>query len=136
MDLSDCKSVTEFDITNSYNVVTLKLKGNTSPFMNDLQLYSMYNLRNLYVSQTTTAYNIRLPKYLNEIEAAKASNGLEALPWNTLEVLDLTDSSIKKIQYGSANVEGEFCDMSQLTNLTSLKFTNCTVVGEIRDLHM
>lgn len=135
LDLSDCKSVSEFDITNSYNIVTLRLTGNTSPFMNDLQLYSMYNLRNLYVSQSTSAYNIRLPKYLNEIEAAKASNGLEALPWNTLEVLDLSDSSIKKIQYGSANVEGEYCDMSQLTNLTSLKFENCTVVSEIRDLN-
>ena len=135
LNLSNCKSITEFDVTNSYNVVTLRLTGNTSPFMNDLQLYSMYNLRNLYVSQSTSAYNIRLPKYLNEIEAAKASNGQEALPWDSLEILDLSDSSIKKIQYGSANVDGEFCDMSQLTKLNNLKFANCTVVQEIRDLH-
>jgi hypothetical protein len=134
LSLANCKSVTEFDITNSYNIETLNMRGNTSPIMEDLQLYSMYNLRNLYVSATTSAYNIRLPKYLNEIEAAKASNGLEALPWNTLEVLDLSDSSIMKIQYGSADVEGVFCDMSQLTNLTTLKFSNCTVVDEIRDI--
>ena len=134
LSLADCKSITEFDITNSYNIESLNLRGNTSPVMNDLQLYSMYNLKHLYVAETTSAYNIRLPKYLNEIEAAKASNGQSALPWNTLETLDLSNSSIKKIQYGSADVEGEICDMSQLTNLTTLKFSGCTEVLEIKDL--
>jgi len=135
MSLADCKSVTDFDITNSYNIESLDLRGNTSPIMHDLQLYSMYNLRKLYVGSTTSAYNIRLPKYLNEVEAAKASNGLEALPWDLLEVLDLSDSSVKKIQYGSADVDGEFIDMHQLNNLTSLKFKNCTDVVEIRGIN-
>ena len=135
LNLSNCKSIDEFDITNSYNIETLNMRGNTSPIMHDLQLYSMYSLKHLYASATTSAYNIRFPKYLNEVEAAKASNGEEALPWNTLETLDLSESSIIKIQYGSADVEGEVCDMSQLTNLTSLKFRGCTEVKEIKDIN-
>jgi hypothetical protein len=134
LNVSECRSITDFDITNSYNVETLNMRGNASPFMKDLQLYSMYSLKNLIISQTTSANTVRLPKYLNEIEAAKASNGEEALPWNTLESLDLSDSSIVKLQYGSADASHNVCDMSQLTNLTSLKFNGCTEVVEIRDL--
>ena len=134
LNVSDCKSISEFDITNSYNIETLIMTGNTSPIMNDLHLYSMYSLRHLYVSRTTSANTIRLPRYLNEIEAAKASNGEDALPWDALETLDLSDSSVVKIQYGSANVNHNVMDMSQLVKLTSLKFSNCVSVTEIRDL--
>ena len=135
VDLSGCKSIAGFDVTNSYNIETLNMKGNTSPIMQDLKLYSMYNLKKLIVSQTTSAHTIRFPKYLNEIEAYKAANGDPALEWNTLEYLDLSASSIKKIQYGSANVNDEVVDMRQLTNLEYLTFNSATEMIEVRDLN-
>ena len=58
LNLSNCKSIDEFDITNSYKIETLNMRGNTSPIMHDLQLYSMYSLKHLYASATTSAYNI------------------------------------------------------------------------------
>ena len=134
VNLSNCKSIAGFDVTNSYNIEELNLRGNTSPIMNDLKLYSMYSLKKLIVSESTTAHTIRLPKYLNEDEAFKAANGQSALPWNTLEYLDLSSSSIKKIQYGSADVAEEVADMSQLDQLTYLSFNSCTSLIEIRNL--
>ena len=135
VDVSGCKSIASFDVTNSYNIEVLNMKGNTSSIMQDLKLYSMYNLKELIVSQTTTAHTIRLPKYLNEVEAFKASNGEMALPWNTLEKLDINSSSVMKIQYGSADVEGEVVDMSQLTNLKSLNFNSATSMTEIKGIN-
>ena len=134
VNLSECKSIAGFDVTNSYNIENLNMKGNTSPVMKDLKLYSMYNLKKLIVSQTTSAHTIRLPKYLNEIEATKAANGESALLWDTLEHLDLSNSSVMKIQYGSADVEGEVVDMSQLTNLSFLSFDSATSLTEIKDI--
>ena len=135
VNLSNCKSISNFDVTNSYNIETLNMTGNTSEIMADLHLYSMYNLRNLYVSQTTSAGIIRLPKYLNEVEAAKAANGEEALLWDTLNYLNLSSSSVTKIQYGSADTLNDYVDMSQLYNLTYLSFQYCTEVVEIRNLN-
>ena len=134
VDLSGCKSIAGFDVTNSYNIETLNMRGNTSPIMADLKLYSMYNLKKLVVAETTTAHTIRFPKYLNELEAFKASNGESALEWNTLEHLDVSASSVKKIQYGSADVKDEVVDMRQLTNLTFLNFNSATEMTEVRDI--
>ena len=135
IDVSNCKSIVNFDVTNSYNIERLNMTGNTSEVMHDLHLYSMYNLKELIVSKTTTAYNIRLPKYLNAVEASKAMNGEDALLWDTLEVLDLSSSSVKKIQYGSADIEGDVVDMKQLRNLTTLKFYEASDMVEIKDLY-
>ena len=135
VNLSNCKSISGFDVTNSYNIVNLNMQGNTSPIMNDLKLYSMYNLKNLNVSQTATVHTIRLPKYLNEAEAFKAANGEPALLWDSLEVLNLSTSSIRKIQYGSADVDDEVLDMDQLKKLTSFKISNSTYFTEIRNIH-
>ena len=134
VNLSGCKSIASFDVTNSYNIVTLNMSGNTSPVMKDLKLYSMYNLRKLIISQSSTVHTLRLPKYLNESEAFKASNGEPALLWDVLEYLDMSTSTIAKIQYGSADVEGVFLDMSQLNNLTTLKISNSSNFTEIRDI--
>ena len=49
-----------------------------------------------------------------------------------LEHLDLSSSSIMKIQYGSADVNEEVIDMSQLTNLTFLSFDSATSLTEIK----
>ena len=135
VNLSNCKSIANFDVTNSYNIETLNMRGNTSPVMQDLKLYSMYNLKKLIVAETTSAHTIRLPKYLNALEANKAANGQPALEWNTLEHLDLSSSSIKKIQYGSADVIDEVVDMKQLNNLTYLSFNSATDMTEVRDLY-
>ena len=135
VNLSGCKMITGFDVTNSYNIVTLDMTGNTSPIMNDLKLYSMYNLKKLIVSETTAAHTIRLPKYLNETEAFKAANGESALLWDSLEHFDLSYSSVKKVQYGSADVDDEVIDMKQLTNLKYLYFMAATEATEIRDIN-
>jgi hypothetical protein len=136
VDLSGCKSIAGFDVTNSYNIVTLNMNGNTSPVMKDLKLYSMYNLKNLIISGSSTAHTIRFPKYLNESEAHKAAmNGGNGLLWDTLDTLDLSTSTVAKIQYGSADVSDEVLDMSQLTKLTSLKITDAANFTEIKGLN-
>ena len=136
VNLSGCKSINGFDVTNSYNIVTLNMSGNTSPIMQDLKLYSMYNLNKLIVSKTTSLHNIRLPKYLNEEEASKALNGdPNAKLWNKLTYLDVSESSLKKIQYGSADVPGEVVDLGQLDQLSTLKINYCTSFTEILNIN-
>jgi len=136
VNLSGCKSIAGFDVTNSYNIVTLNMSGNTSPVMNDLKLYSMYKLNKLIISQTDTVHTLRLPKYLNEEEAFKAVNGdPNAKLWDNLTYLDASTSSIRKIQYGSADVDDVVLDMSQLKKLTTLKLSNCTYFTEIRNIN-
>jgi hypothetical protein len=134
VDLSGCKSIASFDVTNSYNIETLNMRANSSSVMQDLKLYSMYNLKKLIVSQTSTAHTIRLPKYLNQNEANKAAIGEPAKLWDNLEYLDISDSTLMKIQYGSADVDDEVVDMKQLTKLKTLSFSNASYLTEIRDL--
>ena len=135
INVSRCKSMSAFDVTNSNNITTLNMQGNTSPIMEDLKLYSMYNLNKLIVSQSTSLHNIRLPKYLNESEAFKAANGEPAILWENLTHFDARTSSLSKIQYGSADVEGDVVDMSQLTKLTYLGISQCTAMTEIKDIN-
>ena len=135
INLSGCKSMAGFDVTNSNNIEKLNMKGNTSTVMEDLKLYSMYNLKELIVSETTSLHTIRLPKYLNEAEAFKAANGEPAILWEKLERLDARASSLMKIQYGSADIEGDVVDMSQLTNLTYLGISRCTSMVEIKNIN-
>ncbi len=132
--LDGCKSITNFDMTNSYNVITLRATNNSSPFMEDLHLYSLYNLEYLAVNQSSRANIIRLPKYLNAEEANKAMNGEEAKLWDKLLGLDISESSVRKIQYGSADAEEDVLDMSQLTNLEWFSIwanTSCTEIKNI-----
>ena len=135
IDISGCKSIAVFDVTNCDAITTLNLKNNSSPVMQDLKLYSMYNLKTLNASQTTTLHTIRLPKYLNAIEAFKASNGEPALPWNVLKTLNLNSSSIRKIQYGSADVDHTALDLGQLDSLTSINIQKCTSMTEVRNIN-
>jgi hypothetical protein len=134
INVSNCKMMVGFDLTNSYNVETLNMKDNNSAILQDLQLYSMYNLKKLIASNNTSAHTLRLPKYLNEEEAFKAAAGEDAILWNGLTYLDISNSSIQKIQYGSAEVEGNVIDMSQLTKLKTLNLKSSTSMTEIKDI--
>lgn len=135
IDLSGCKSLTSFDVTNSDNINTLNMSNSNSPIMNDLKLYTLYNLTNLDVSKSTSLNKIRFPKYANIDEANKAQSGGTGELWHKLTSLNLSNSSIKYIQYGSADGGANVCDMSQLTNLEILRFNNCTSVEIIENLN-
>ena len=135
VNVSGCKSMTGFDLTNSDKISTINMASNTSPILNDLHLYTLYNLTNLTITNTTSLNTIRFPKYANAAEAAKAAQGQPAELWHGLRRLDLTNSSIVKIQYGSADTSNNYCDMSQLTNLDYLTFNGCTVVEDIENLN-
>lgn len=80
-----------------------------------------------------TVKQIRFPKYKSKEEADKANNGQEAILWDNLKSLTLSNSAIKYIQYGSEELaEGlKSCNMSQLSNLTSITFSGCTSVEKI-----
>lgn len=135
INVSGCKSITGFDVTNSNNINTINMAANTSPILNDLHLYTLYGLTNLTITNTTSLNNIRFPKYANAEEAAKAAQGQPAELWHGLKRLDLTNSSIVKIQYGSADTTNNYCDMSQLNSLDYLTFNGCTEVLQIENLN-
>jgi hypothetical protein len=124
--------MTSFDVTNSDSVEELIMTGNTSPIMNDLQLYTLYSLKKLAANQTTSLQCIRFPKYANAEEANKGASGRL---WNNLEYLDVSNSSISKIQYGSADTNNNYLDMTQLTNLTTLKCNYCVSITSIENLN-
>ena len=136
INVSNCKQMYSFDVTGSNNITSLNMNGNTGQVMNDLQLYTLYNLEALNVGNTTSLTTIRLPKYANSIEADKASRGEPARLWNNLKSLTVSNSSLKYIQYGSADIadDTKSCDMSQLGNLTSLSFSNCNQLEKITNL--
>ena len=137
INVSQCKQMTDFDVTNSDNITTLNMKGNTGSLMNDLKLYTLYNLQSLDVSNSMTVKQIRFPKYKSKEEADKANNGQEAILWDNLKSLTLSNSAIKYIQYGSEELaEGlKSCNMSQLSNLTSITFSGCTSVEKITNFN-
>lgn len=126
INLSNCRSMTSFDVTNSDNIKTLNMQSNTSPIMNDLQLYTLYNLETLYVNNTTSLQRIRFPKYVS------ATNQTDL--WNKLKVFNPSNSSLKYVQYGSGTA-GDVCDMSQLNQLSSLTFNNCTSLENVTGLN-
>ncbi len=133
VDVSNCSQLQAFDVSNSDNIEELIMTGCSGPLMADLQLYSLYNLKKLAVNQSSTLNTIRFPKYESVEEAAKGDAGK---PWEKLEYLDVSQSTIKKIQYGSADVPGNpICDMSRLTNLQSLWFNNASAVTNIENLN-
>ena len=137
INVSQCKQMTDFDVTNSDNITTLNMKGNTGSLMNDLKMYTLYNLQSLDVSNSMTVKQIRFPKYKSKEEADKANNGQEAILWDNLKSLTLSNSAIKYIQYGSEELaEGlKSCNMSQLSNLTSITFSGCTSVEKITNFN-
>lgn len=148
VDVSNCKVLETFELTNCPNIYELIMTNNNGSMMNDLHLYTLYNLRKLDVGNSTSLRNIRFPKYIsqdeaNRVAALKANNpsltdeDCNAVLWNELETLNIKSSSITSIQYGSSEISesDRKCDMQQLTNLTSISFQNCTSVKEIRNIH-
>lgn len=138
VNVSACKTMVSFDVTNSDNISSLDMNSNVGTVMNDLKLYTLYNLTSLNVSKTTSLTNIRFPKYLTKEDSDKANAGdITARLWNKLESFILSDSSIKYIQYGSNDVAdgSKSCNMEQLNNLRSLSFSNCTSVISITNLN-
>ena len=136
INVSNCAFLTNFDVTNSDKIKTITMDGNLSPIMNDLQFYSLYSLENISATGTTKLVRIRLPKYANAVEAAKAANGEPAELWHGLKSLKVNGSSIEFIQYGSADVSGGCLDLSQLTGLTSLNLNTCRNIKEIKNVNL
>ena len=137
INVSKCRQMTTFDLTNCEKINSLNMSGNTGSIMKDLKLYTMYGLKALDVSNTTSLENIRFPKYASKEETDKANNGQDAILWNNLETLTFKDSSIKYIQYGSEDMaEGsKSCNMAQLTKLSTIAFQGCTQVEKITNLN-
>ena len=135
VNVSACQLLTEFDITNSDNVENLYMDNNLSSIMNDLKLYSIYNLKRLHARNTTSLKNIRLPKYANAVEAAKAANGEPAELWGGLVELLVNDSAFESLQYGSADVTNPCVDMSQISNISNLNWSNCKSIKEIKNIN-
>ena len=131
VDVSRCSQLQTFDVSNSDMVEELVMTGNSGNVMKDLQLYSLYNLKKLVVNNSTTLNTIRLPKHKNIEEAAKGDAGE---PWKELKYLDVRNSTIKKIQYGSSDINNEICDMSKLVNLEELYFSGASAVTNIENL--
>ena len=131
VDVSRCSQLQTFDVSNSDMVEELVMTGNSGNVMKDLQLYSLYNLKKLVVNDSTTLNTIRLPKHKNIEEAAKGDAGE---PWKELKYLDVRNSTIKKIQYGSSDINNEICDMSKLVNLEELYFSGASAVTNIENL--
>lgn len=133
----NCNLMQSFDLTNSNKVYKIDLSHNSSPVMANLSLYTVYSLRELYLNNSGTLKTLRLPLYLNDEEAQKAANGQAstAKKWEVLEVLNIASSSINKIQYGGADVEGTKLDMTQLKNLTTLNLGSCTSITEIYNIN-
>ncbi len=134
---SNCNQMTSLDLSLSDKVYKLNFSSNSSPVLNDLKLTTVYSLRELYVNNSASLGILRLPKYLNDEEAQKAANGNEAAAkiWNLLEVLNISNSSIYKLQYGMVDEDHSAVNMGQLKNLTTLGINNCTAITEILDLN-
>ena len=132
VDVSNCTQLESFDASNSDMIEELIMTNCNGSVMKDLQLYSLYNLKKLVVNGSTSLHTIRLPKHLNAEEAAKGNAGQA---WDKLEYLDVRNSTIKKIQYGSGEVQSEVCDMSKLVNLTYFKCSGASAVTNIENLH-
>ena len=132
VDVSNCTQLESFDASNSDMIEELIMTNCNGSVMKDLQLYSLYNLKKLYVNGSKSLHTIRFPKHLNVEEAAKGDKGK---PWDKLTHLDVSNSTVMKIQYGSGNVEGVTCDMSKLVNLEVLKFNDAGAVTDILNLN-
>lgn len=148
VDVSNCKVLETFELTNCPNIYQLLMSNNNGSMMNDLHLYTLYKLKKLDVSNSTSLKNIRLPKYIsqdeaNRVAALKANNPnltdeeCNAQLWNVLETLNIRSSSIISIQYGSAEIaeSDRKCDMKQLSKLSSISFQNCTSIKAIENIN-
>ena len=148
VDVSNCRVLETFELTGCPNVEELIMTNNNGSMMNDLQLYTLYNLKKLDVSNSSSLVNIRFPKYATQEETDRVVALKEQHPtwtdaqcnavlWNGLNTFTITSSSLKYIQYGSAEIAAanKVCDMSQLTNLASISFQNCTSVEKIENIN-
>jgi hypothetical protein len=131
VNVSHCSQLQSFDVSNSDMIEELIMTGNSGPVMKDLQLYSLYGLKKLVVNDSTTLSTIRLPKFESLEEAAKGDKGKS---WQKLEVLDVRNSTVKKIQYGSKDEGAEICDMSKLINLKEFYCKGANAVTTIENL--
>ena len=84
------------------------------------------------VNDSTTLGTIRLPKHESLEEAAKGDAGK---PWEKLEYLDIRNSTIKKIQYGSGDISSEVCDMSRMKNLQTLYCSGASAMTHMENLN-
>ena len=148
VDVSNCRVLETFELTGCPNVEELIMRNNNGSMMNDLQLYTLYNLKTLNVSNSSSLENIRFPKYASQEETDRVVALKEAHPtwtdadcnavlWDGLTTFTITSSSLKYIQYGSADIAAanKVCDMSQLTNLSAISFQNCTSVEKVENLN-
>lgn len=148
VDVSSCRVLEIFELTGCPNVATLIMNNNNGSMMNDLLLYTLYNLTTLDVSNSSSLVNIRFPKYatqeetdrvaaLKELHPTWTDDDCDAVLWHGLTTFTVSSSSLKYIQYGSADVAStdKVCDMSQLTNLSSITFTNCTSLEKVENIN-
>ena len=132
VNVSHCSQLQLFDVSNSDMVEELIMTACSGNVMKDLQLYSLYNLKKLVVNDSTTLGTIRLPKHESLEEAAKGDAGK---PWEKLEYLDIRNSTIKKIQYGSGDISSEVCDMSRMKNLQTLYCSGASAMTHMENLN-
>lgn len=145
---SDCKALETFELTGCDNINTLNMTNNTGKMMNDLMLYTLYDLTTLQVNNSSTLKNIRFPKYESKEEADRIAElklkdptatdeSLNAKLWHNLSTLNIQYSGIRWIQYGSDDITeaNRALDTKQLTNLSSISFRGCTSITDIINLN-
>ena len=128
--VTNCDKITELDISYNGtmktlsldgcpNLLKLKAEGITSSSITYIDLFSCRKLEHLYLSN---------------------SSFLEGLRFNddcsTLKTLRLNGTNIKYIKYGYAEENPTYVDLSPFTSLTSISFSNCGQVEEIRNINL
>lgn len=147
VDVSACKALENFEITGCDNIENLNMLDNAGRMMADLQLYTLYKLKELNVGNSAALRNIRFPRYESKEEADRIAEAklidpdatdeeLNAKMWHNLKKFNITSSGIKWIQYGSDDISESLriLDMGQLTKLDSVSFAYCTSVTDIINL--
>lgn len=151
--VSSCDNVTnlqlsntrlsELSITNCNKLNTINLSGCAGTIMNELNLSTIYGLKNLNISSSVPNGNIKLflPKYKQEYNSLTQqqinnliNSGIDVY-WHELNVFNANNSYLSCLSYGiDTDIINGTCDFDQLINLTSLNIQNCMQVLYVKNL--
>lgn len=122
--LQSDNSIATINIARCPNINTLNFSNSRSASLSTIDLTTLYSLQSLNISGST----VETVKFPRNISATSDT------PWGSgFTAFSLSGSSIKYIQYGETPSTG--VDMSQLTALGSITFSNCQSVEHITNFN-